>query len=119
MMRIQKRKLKVVENFRTGYVGEGYNNRMENIKILKTPGIVSTIMDSEMVLLNVDTGEYFVLNKVGALIWDLLENSLKGSEIVGAITDKFEVTAERAESDYQAFLSELQEKGLVSVSESA
>lgn len=92
---------------------------MNSINISKTPELVSTMMDDEMVLLNTDTGEYFVLNKVGALIWEQLENAMENSQIINEITGKFEVTREQAEHDFKVFLNELEEKGLICVSESA
>jgi predicted Rdx family selenoprotein len=92
---------------------------MNSIKISRTPELVSTMMDDEMVLLNTDTGEYFVLNKVGALIWEQLESAAENSQIINEITKRFEVTREQAEHDFKGFLNELEEKGLISVSESA
>jgi hypothetical protein len=49
----------------------------------------------------------FNLNAVGAFIWERLDGRTKGEAIVEALVDRYEVTRQRAEADYQSFLAKL------------
>ena len=49
----------------------------------------------------------FSLNAVGALIWDKLDGTHTGEAVVQAIVERFDVTSDRAASDYQEFVEKL------------
>ena len=54
------------------------------------------------------------LNKTGAYIMELLNSGDKSQqELVTALTDRYEVTAERAEANVKSFLDILRQGGLL------
>lgn len=71
------------------------------------------VLESEAVLLNVQTGAYFGLNKVGTHIWQLYGEGKSLSEVIDGVCQRFEVTRERAEADVRAFTKTLVERGLL------
>jgi hypothetical protein len=56
------------------------------------------------------------LNRVGAFIWEQLDGSRTGDDVVAALVDRFEVGRREAEADYLDFLTTLRRlKAVVSV----
>ena len=76
--------------------------------------VVARAVGDEMVLLNLESGTYFTLNAVGALVWRGLENSESIANIVGCVISEYEVSPERATADVQHLISSLLESGLLS-----
>ena len=58
--------------------------------------VLSRELDDEMVLLNLDSGEYFGLNDTGTRIWELLADGRSREEVIDCLTDEFEVTVDVA-----------------------
>jgi hypothetical protein len=56
--------------------------------------------------------QMFVLNPVGEFIWSRLDGERGVEALVAELVDAFEVSAEQAHSDIEAFLSRLSEAGL-------
>ena len=76
---------------------------------------VSTELDGERVLLNIDTGMYHGMNAVGADIFELLEHPTSVAELSKTISERYDVDQERAEADVRAFLDSLLEAELAEV----
>jgi dienelactone hydrolase len=54
-----------------------------------------------------------VLNPVGGKIYSMLDGKHNADDIVRALMDEFEVNAEQARHDLDAFLDELRKKGML------
>lgn len=54
-----------------------------------------------------DVDSLYNLNVVGTFIWEHLDGRTRGSDIVAALVERFEVERDRAEEDYRAFLASL------------
>ena len=55
----------------------------------------------------------FMLNELGAFIWDLLPNVNAEEEICNAVLEKYDVPAECARKDVSEFLSKLRDMGII------
>lgn len=53
------------------------------------------------------------VNEVGAFLWGLLEKGAEKQELVESLTNEYDVDAETAARDVEAFLSQLREKALI------
>lgn len=67
----------------------------------------------ELVILDVNSGRYFGLNDVGALIWDYLEHDVAQDDLVDAVVASFDVDREQAANDIDDLITELVDRGLV------
>ena len=72
-------------------------------------------IDSEAVILDINTGTYFGLNEVSNRIWQLLQSPASESEIVTQILTEYDVTQEEAEKDLHGLLQEMLSTGLVEI----
>ena len=82
-------------------------------KFTLSPDITIRTLEGEAVLLNLQTGAYFGLNKVGTHIWQLYSEGKPLGEVVTGVCQRFEVDAERAQADVEAFTQRLLERGLL------
>ena len=76
--------------------------------------VVSREVGGEMVLLDLESGQYFGLDTVGGRIWELLSErprSLK--ELSDAIEAEFDAPRSRIESDLLALAKQLSEQELI------
>ena len=53
------------------------------------------------------------VNETGAFLWRMLENGAEKQELIDALLREYETDPQTAERDVDAFLKELQDKGLV------
>lgn len=77
--------------------------------------IDDTDLDGEKVMMNLDKGQYFMMNEVGSRIWEILEESKSVEEIVQSLLNEYEVEKEQCESTVIEFLGQLNKADLISV----
>lgn len=71
------------------------------------PQVAARIVDGSAIIVLADAGEVTVLNPVGSRIWELIDGTRSGSDIVQRIIAEYDVTAEQATQDVQSFLQTL------------
>lgn len=76
---------------------------------------VSSDLDGEAVILNLNSGVYFGLNPVGARVWELLQQPRTINEICGAMHQEFGVDPDRCQRDMIELLEHMRTEGLVDV----
>jgi len=79
----------------------------------RSPNVISTELDGEMVLLDTENWIYLEFDRIGAAIWGLLETPAALPALVDALTARYEVARGQCESDTKAFLDEMIGKGVV------
>ena len=77
---------------------------------------VSCDLNGEAAILNLKTGTYYGLDPVGATIWKLIEKPCTVESLREAMLQKYEVDAQRCESDLLDLLEKLKAEGLIDVS---
>jgi hypothetical protein len=65
-------------------------------------------------LLHLDTGAYFSVNKIGALVWSLTEEHIRFGDLVARTRGRLEDAPATLEEDVGAFIGELSARGLIS-----
>lgn len=83
--------------------------------IARNPDIISTDMGPETVMMSIERGEYFGLNPVGGLTWNLLEQPRTVASICAALCSRYHVDGVECQTAVLRFLDELLQRGLVSV----
>lgn len=81
------------------------------------PQVAARIVDGSAVIVLADAGEVNVLNPVGSRIWELIDGAHSGNDIVQRIVAEYEVTAEQATQDVQAFLQTLLDANAITLYE--
>ena len=60
-----------------------------------------------------DSNGLFILNELGAFLWDRLEQAQSEGELLTAILNEYEVTEEVAAKDLRTFLENLRKLGIL------
>lgn len=80
-------------------------------------GILFHVLEDELVLLNLNTGVYFGLNRVGTRIWQLLieQPARPLQQVLDILVDEYDVARSRCEEELLRLVASLQEKRLLEV----
>jgi len=85
--------------------------------ISKNPQIISSKMDDEVVMMSVEKGNYYGLNRVGSEIWEKLTEPLTVGSLCDKLMQEFNVEKEQCEREVITYLEKLVSEGLILVSD--
>jgi hypothetical protein len=84
--------------------------------VVASPNQLSTSLDGEAIVLNLESGIYYGLADVAAGIWSLLQQPTTCADIAVALAEEYAVEQSRLEADVLAFVRDLHALQLVDVS---
>ena len=67
----------------------------------------------EIIILNMETGDYLGLNSVGAAIWELLKTPQSAEQIIEKLHAEFDVDTETCFRETLEYLKKIEELGLL------
>ncbi len=85
------------------------------ITFIKKPDI--TDLAGEKVMIDFDSGKYFMLTGAANDIWDLMETNSNTAQIVSKLTDIYDIDEQTCYNEVIAFLNTLSEIGFISLKE--
>jgi hypothetical protein len=80
---------------------------------LRDLDLVWRAVDGEVVALDLNESEYLAVNASGRILWEALGRGATRAGLVRCLLDEYELSAGAAERDTDAFLAELQRRGLL------
>ena len=86
-----------------------------NQKIIFAETVFSQEVDGEMVLLDMNSENYFGLDETGTAIWQAMQKTGSLQKVYEEMLEQYEVEPEVLEQDILNFVENLVESGLVSV----
>ncbi|MBN1131773.1 MAG: lasso peptide biosynthesis PqqD family chaperone [Bacteroidales bacterium] len=72
-------------------------------------------VDGEIVMLSIENSEYYHLDPTGRDIWNLLSEPRSFRELIAALMEEYDVSAEQCRKDVTPFLKALLESGIIKV----
>ena len=84
-------------------------------KIIFSDTVFAQEVDGEMVLLDMESENYFGLDEVGTAIWQAMQEKETLQEVLKVLLEQYDVEAEVLERDLSDFVTKLLESGLVEV----
>jgi hypothetical protein len=85
---------------------------LERTILRPSPDVQGTSLEGETVLLDLSTGRYYTLNRLGSVIWEHCTGHTTISDIHAVLCNRFEVAPERALDDLVALANHLVQGGL-------
>jgi hypothetical protein len=79
----------------------------------RNPAILFNDFDDGIMMMDIESGNYFDVDAVGARIWSLLEEPTSLAELSAILATEYEVELATCLAQIGEFLDELIEKGLV------
>ena len=90
------------------------DHAMRDRTVLRSsPDVQGTSLDGETVLLDLSSGRYYTLNRVGSVIWEHCTGDNTISDIQAVLCDRFDVAPERALDDLVTLVNQLVQEGLL------
>ena len=102
----------------TGKIGKikrDYGINLDTI-INKNLEIDDTDLDGEKVMMNLDKGEYFMMNEVGSRIWEIISEPINVRRIIDTLCSEYEVDEETCKDTVVEFLGRLNNADLIKIS---
>lgn len=84
-----------------------------NQKVTFAETVFAQEVDGEMVLLDMESENYFGLDEVGTSIWQAMQEKENLQDVLALLLEQYEVEQEMLENDLSAFVDKLVESGLV------
>ena len=70
-------------------------------------------IDEETVILGIDSGLYYGLNSIGSVIWELLNDEIRVSELIEKLVSQYEGDEQEITREALGFLNLLYSKSLI------
>jgi hypothetical protein len=80
---------------------------------LRSADLSARTIGDETIVLSLATSRYFTIGGVGSRVFELLAEDRSLDDLVTTITDEYEIDAETACSDIEAFLARLRDARLL------
>ncbi|MEN8076874.1 lasso peptide biosynthesis PqqD family chaperone [Clostridioides difficile] len=100
---------------KVGNVRRDYGINLNTV-INKNLEIDDTDLDGEKVMMNLDKGEYFMMNEVGSRIWEIISEPINVRGIIDTLQSEYEVDEETCKDTVVEFLGRLDNADLISIS---
>ena len=102
----------------TGKVGKVKRDLRINLDTIinKNLEIEDTDLDGEKVMMNLEKGEYFMMNEVGSRIWEIISKPINVKDIIETLRSEYEVDEETCKCTVIEFLTGLNHAKLISIS---
>lgn len=79
----------------------------------RSPEIIASEIDGEMVMMDKDFEFYYGLHAIGTEIWSLLENPNSIQMIAESLTERYDVSMEQCIDDVKPLIADFIENGMV------
>ena len=84
-----------------------------NSIVFATKKQLSINLDSESVILDLESGQCYGVKGAASLIWNLIRDPRPAADLINSILSEYEIGFEQCEIEVLEFLSELVAEGLV------
>lgn len=91
------------------------NPQLDDLTFYRHEDKLSTELDQETVILDMDSGIYSQLNAVGTTVWNILAKPASLSFIIEKVVSTYEVKEEECREDILKFLRDLADNQLITV----
>jgi hypothetical protein len=78
----------------------------------RSVAVTATMLDDELLCVNLDTGTYIGMKEVGQAVWRQLEVPSTFDEILRLVVSEYDVDEGRARADLETFMAEMVKAGL-------
>jgi hypothetical protein len=86
---------------------------LDRIILRPSPDVQDTSLEGETVLLDLNTGRYYTLNRLDSVVWEHCTGHCTISDIHAVLCDRFEVASEQALDDLVSLVNHLVQEGLL------
>jgi hypothetical protein len=85
---------------------------------VNAPNVIHEIIDGEAVLVNLETGSYYSMDRAAAVIWGYVEKGFSSDQIVEAVAAQYEGERTDIDKGTRRLLNELLDEKLIAIGDS-
>lgn len=82
-------------------------------RLVRSEQLTGSQVDNELVMIDLDSGEYYGLNAIASDIWQRLAEPVRVADLCADLLQCYDVEAERCEQEVLALLRKMQEKRML------
>jgi hypothetical protein len=86
-------------------------------KIVRSETLLSNHLGKDVVMMDIEKGAYYGMEKVAARIWEMVENPVTVGNICENLTNEYEVSPEKCLADLTPFLDDLLSREIIEIVE--
>ena len=75
--------------------------------------VAAKVMDGEAVIINLTSGVYYSMDKVGAVLWDLIQSGHNLQECIDIVMTLYDISGEQVQDDAESLIRELVQEDLI------
>lgn len=87
--------------------------------VRRSPAPLAAPMDSDLVLMDADNGNYYFLDAIGRDLWDHLAGPVEIEQLCRTLDSRYDAPADVIRRDVIDLLTTMQAKGLIEVTDPA
>jgi hypothetical protein len=88
---------------------------LESVISRNESNFLANPVGDEIIILNMETGDYLGLNQVGSDIWDLLEAPITVQKIIDKLIDRYAVDNQTSQKETMEYIDKINRLGLLHV----
>ena len=81
----------------------------------KDEKLITSELDNELVMMDLENGNYLNLNKTARIIWELIDKPIMIKDIVSNLTSRFNINEEKCQNETITFLNKLSDQKALEV----
>lgn len=85
--------------------------------ISRNQDILSSSINNETVMMDIESGQYIGLDPIATRIWQLIEQPITFDTLCNTLIDEYEVSLEQCKIDVTTFLQKSQQANLVVIAD--
>lgn len=86
-----------------------------NSIVIRHEGINSTDLQGEKVMMDLNQGKYFALNKVGSRIWDITNNKISVGDIINILMKEYDIDEKRCNEEVIGFIGRMNDAKIIRI----
>lgn len=90
---------------------------LENTVSRNSEKLLTNTLGDEIVMMDLDSGNYLNINPIGSKIWKILETPIKVKDLLQVLLNRFDVSEEQCREELFLFLHQLKSQGLITIAE--
>lgn len=91
------------------------NISLGQIIIKNTTNVLSGKLGNELVMMDIESGNYLNINNVGATIWEMINEPILVEDLLQQLLNRFDVAEEQCKNELFEFLGELNAQKLITL----
>ncbi|MDF1572513.1 MAG: PqqD family peptide modification chaperone [Bacteroidales bacterium] len=84
-----------------------------NSVVQRNPAQEFSKIDEEIIMLNVNKGEYYALNDVASRIWEMIDTPVQVNDLLNKLIEEYEIDTQTCQQDTLRCLEDFRNKSII------